>query len=341
MRDPVGPRVLFLQAGRVILDRAVLYLEESGCHVERQPAVSDSIVNPSIRNSDLIVVELSDPAFSPTSILAEIRSAKIKVPILFVAASQFQDKGVNFLGEEGVDFLVHPFSDQTLLFRIQKAVEGKRILDKVHKLQQEIRFRRNQDYIIGSSLKIQTLLGQILKVAGADLSVLISGETGTGKELVANAVHYNSPRADHPFVVINCAAIPGDLIENELFGHMKGGFTGADRSVKGLYEAAHGGTIFLDEIGELPVSVQSKLLRVIESGEFYKIGGSRIVRVDVRTLAATQRSLKDEMARGRFREDLYYRLNGFPIQVPSLREHREDIPQGRVYGSGPFGERFV
>ncbi|MBW3551405.1 MAG: sigma-54 dependent transcriptional regulator, partial [Proteobacteria bacterium] len=180
--------------------------------------------------------------------------------------------------------------------------------------------------IIGSNATLVEVFKKVEKVAGTDISVLITGETGTGKELIASEIHRRSPRAKGPFVVVNCGAIPENLLESELFGHVKGSFTGAARDHAGLFRAAHGGTLFLDEIGDMSLSAQAKVLRVLQDGVVTRIGGSKPVAVDVRVLAATNKNVEEEIAAGRFREDLYYRLNVVPIAVPALRERREDIP---------------
>ena len=186
--------------------------------------------------------------------------------------------------------------------------------------------RRKSDYIVGACAKIEELLTQTSIVAQNDVPVIIYGESGTGKELVARAIHYTGKRADRPFVVENCGAIPENLIENELFGHVKGAYTDARTDQKGLFEEAHGGTLFLDEIGELPVTLQVKFLRVLQDGEFKRIGSTRPIRVDVRVIAATNKDLIQAIAEKSFREDLFYRLNVIPVNIPPLRERKEDIP---------------
>jgi len=186
--------------------------------------------------------------------------------------------------------------------------------------------RRKSDYIVGSCPKIEELLTQISIVAQNDVPVIIYGESGTGKELVSRAIHYTGKRADRPFVVENCGAIPENLIENELFGHVKGAYTDARTDQKGLFEEAHGGTLFLDEIGELPTTTQVKFLRVLQDGEFKRIGSTRPIRVDVRVIAATNKDLIQAIADKSFREDLFYRLNVIPVHIPPLRERKEDIP---------------
>jgi formate hydrogenlyase transcriptional activator len=208
--------------------------------------------------------------------------------------------------------------------------EIQRLKDQLHAeniyLQQEIRLEHNFDEIIGHSQALKYLLFKVEQVAATETTILITGETGTGKELIARAIHQASPRNDRPLVKVNCAALPTHLIESELFGHEKGAFTGAIMKQIGRFELADGATIFLDEIGELPLELQPKLLRVLQEGEFERLGHPRTIRVNVRVIAATNRNLKAEMNAGRFRQDLYYRLNVYPLSVPPLREHPEDIP---------------
>src|SRR4051794_15086175 len=180
--------------------------------------------------------------------------------------------------------------------------------------------------LVGESSAIQNIFKTVEKVSQTDSTVLITGESGTGKELIARAIHENSPRATRPLVIVNCAAIPSDLLEAELFGHMKGAFTGATQNRQGRFEMAHGGTIFLDEVGELPLHLQVKLLRVLQMRQFEPVGSSRTIEVDVRIIAATNRDLEDAVQKREFREDLYYRLNVIPIKIPALRERKSDIP---------------
>ncbi|MCM2680457.1 nif-specific transcriptional activator NifA [Echinimonas agarilytica] len=195
------------------------------------------------------------------------------------------------------------------------------------RLQRKVRSNYNMDNMVGHTQPMRKVFDQIRLVSKWDSTVLIRGESGTGKELVANAIHYNSPRAKGPFVKLNCAALPDNLLESELFGHEKGAFTGAAKQRKGRFEAAHGGTLFLDEIGEISAAFQAKLLRVLQEGEFERLGGTQSLSVDVRIVAATNRHLEDDVRDGKFREDLYYRLNVMPIQLPTLRERIEDLPE--------------
>ena len=277
-------------------------------------------------NPHLIISEIRIGRSDWRILLSEIRACQLFIPTLLLVSMEAIDEVIEAMREGTEDFLLKPVDPKALLFRVKKVLETKNLRNELYNYQSELHFPRDQDYIVGTSQKIQALLGQILKVAITDAKVLITGETGTGKELIAKAVHYNSHRANKPFVKVNCSASPKQLMENQFFGHVKGSYTGADKTVKGLYEEADGGTIFLDEIADLPLALQGKLLKVLEYGEFQKVGGNDTVRVDVRNLAATNKDLRAEIKEGRFREDLFHRLNSFPIYAPPLRERKEDIP---------------
>ena len=266
----------------------------------------------------------SDPIWQ--ALLQEARSTHPFRPLIVFVTMETLSEAIEAIRFGAEDFLVEPVSPETLLLRIEKALKNQQLREKVETLSREIRFHRNQDSIVGASQKMQALLQLIVKVAVTDATVLITGETGSGKELVARAIHYNSKRAGHPFIIFNCSAIPEGLMEDQLFGHVRGAFSGADSETRGIFEQAHSGTLFLDEIGDLPDPLQAKLLRVLESGEFQKIGGEKSIQTHARILASTQKDLSEESQNGRFREDLFYRLNVFPISVPPLRERQNDIP---------------
>lgn len=224
------------------------------------------------------------------------------------------------------DYLTKPFKPDEILLVVKKAVDHLKLKEENTLLKQQLKSQNRIKNMVGTSERMLKVLDLIGKVAVTDSTILILGESGTGKELVAKALHYNSLRSQNPFVPVNCGAIPEELLESELFGHEKGAFTGAFRTRIGRFELAHGGSIFLDEISEMSPNLQVKLLRVIQEREFERVGGIKPIKADVRIIAATNRNLEDEVAQGRFREDLYYRLNVIPVHLPPLRERSEDIP---------------
>jgi len=224
------------------------------------------------------------------------------------------------------DYISKPFKPDEIILTLRKAEEREQLRRENKLLRKEVTKEYSFENIVSKNEKMQNMFDVIKKVAQYKSTVLISGESGTGKELVARALHYNSDRSQNPFIPVNCGAIPENLLESELFGHAKGAFTDAIRTKKGLFEEADGGTLFLDEIGELPLQLQVKLLRVLQEGEIRRIGESKPIQIDVRIVAATVKDLTKEVNEGRFREDLFYRLNVLPIHIPPLRERKEDIP---------------
>ncbi len=253
-------------------------------------------------------------------------------PVLVMSGHGTIDDAVRALHRGARDFLEKPVGQDRLLVSLNNALE----LDRLQRWNRDLRAELGLDgvdRIVGESAPIQRLKAQILRVAPSEGRVLLTGENGSGKELVARAIHTHSARASAPFVSINCGAVPAELIESELFGHEKGAFTGATQRHQGKFERADGGTLFLDEIGDMPAAMQVKLLRVLQTGELERVGGTQSLRVDVRVVAATHRDLEARIADDRFREDLYYRLNVVPLHVPPLRERREDVPM--------LAERFV
>lgn len=274
---------------------------------------------------DIVVLDVRLPDVNGISLIEDIQRLSDAQVIVMTAFGTIKD-AVQAMKLGAFDYITKPFSLDEFLLIVERAIEVKRLREENIRLRRDINRCYKLPNIIGESESMKRVFSLIEKVAASDITVLIMGESGTGKELVATTIHYQSRRRDGPLVKINCAAIPEGLIESELFGHEKGAFTGALKKKPGRFELATGGTIFLDEIGDLPLSAQAKLLRVLQDKTFERIGGTETIRVDVRIIAATNRNLKEEIKRGRFREDLFYRLNVIPLSIPPLRERKEDIP---------------
>ena len=275
---------------------------------------------------DLIITDIKMPKMSGIDILRESMALHPNTPVIMITAFASTEVAVEAMKLGAYDYITKPFNVDEIKIIIKNAIEKKSLFDENISLREELKGRYQFSNIVGKSDKIQKVFELIMKVANSRSTVLITGESGTGKELVARAIHHNSDRKDKPFVSISCGAIPETLLESELFGHQKGAFTGADSDKKGLFEVADGGTFFLDEVSEAPPSIQAKLLRVLQEKEFKRVGGVKDIKVDVRVIAATNKNLHKLIEEGKFREDLYYRLNVIPIELPPLRERKEDIP---------------
>jgi len=275
---------------------------------------------------DLVLLDIRMPKMDGITVLRKIKSTSPETVVIMITAYASADTAIKAMKEGAYDYITKPFKIDEIKLIIKNALEKKHLQKENILLKQVVRERYVFDNIIGQSPKMLALYDLLEKVAPTKTNVLITGESGTGKELVAKAIHFNSPRKEKPFVTLNCGAIPEALIESELFGHMKGAFTDAIATKKGLFEMADEGTIFLDEISELPLMMQVKLLRVLQNREFKRVGGTEDIHVDVRIIAATNKDLEKAVKEKRFREDLYYRLNVIQIKLPSLRERREDIP---------------
>jgi len=275
---------------------------------------------------DLVLTDVKMPGMGGIQLLEKIKKIKPDIPVIIMTAYGSVEKAVEAMHKGAYTFILKPFENQTLIAHIAKAISVYRIVQENSFLRDAIRSRYKFDNIIGKSKPMQELYELIKKVAPSNASVLIEGESGTGKELVAKSIHYNSLRRDKPIVSVNCSAFAETLLESELFGHEKGAFTGAVAMKKGRFEMADKGSLFLDEIGELPISLQVKLLRVLQEKTIERVGGILSIPVDFRLIAATNKNLEDEVKKGRFREDLYYRLNVVKAVIPPLRDRSEDIP---------------
>lgn len=274
---------------------------------------------------DVLVTDVRLPDIDGIDIIRQITRTNEAQVIVMTAFGTIKD-AVDAMKLGAFDYITKPFSLDEFLLLIQRALDVKRLKDENIRLKKDLSRCYCFPNIIGESEEMKKVFSLVEKVARSDSTVLILGESGTGKELIASTIHYQSKRKDKPLIRVNCAALPEGLIESELFGHEKGAFTGAIKRKAGRFELANGGTIFFDEIGDLPLSTQSKLLRVIQERTFERVGGTDTLNVDVRIIAATNRNLEDEVKKGNFREDLYYRLNVIPITLPPLRDRKEDIP---------------
>ena len=282
---------------------------------------------------DLVITDYRMDDMDGMQVLEAVKEKYADTDVILITAYGTIEIAVEAMKQGAVDFITKPFPPEALRLKIEKVLdyratrqERERLDEENRYLREEIGGRYNFGEIIGDSPQIKEILTAVAKVAPTDSSVLIYGESGTGKELVARAVHYQSTRQAASFVKVNCGALPRELVESELFGHEKGSFTGAVRQKKGKFELAAGGTIFLDEIGDIPLDIQVKLLRVLQEKQFDRVGGERTIEADVRVVAATNRPLKEMVAQGAFREDLFYRLEVIPLRLPALRERKGDIP---------------
>ncbi len=274
---------------------------------------------------DLLITDMKMPGTSGMQLLEESKKIKPDLPVIMMTAYGTIEMAVEAMKKRAYDYITKPFQNEELKLTVKKALENYRLIKENRLLSEALSDRYKYGKIIGKSKPMQEIYEMISKVARSKASVLITGPSGTGKELIAKAIHYGSPRKDRPFISVNCGALTETLLESELFGHEKGAFTGAVSMRKGRFELADGGTLFLDEVGDMPPPLQVKLLRVLQEMEFERVGGTKTIKVDVRVLSASNRNIKEVVAEGGFREDLFYRLNVINIEVPSLRERTEDI----------------
>jgi DNA-binding NtrC family response regulator len=273
----------------------------------------------------LIVTDLKMAEVSGMDVLRQAKVLSPETEVILLTGHGTIESAVEAMRLGAFDYVTKPFESTELLHRVEKALEHHQLIGEVRLLRRQIREQRGFGTLVGKSPEIQRVVELISRVAGTEATILIEGESGTGKELVARAIHSESPRAERPFVAINCGALPETLLESELFGHVKGAFTGATATKKGLFEEADHGTLFLDEIGDTSPATQIKLLRVLQEREIRRVGSNAPIKIDVRVLAATHRSLEELVRQGRFREDLFYRLNVVAIPLPPLRDRRDDI----------------
>ncbi|MFQ5536168.1 MAG: sigma-54-dependent transcriptional regulator [Gemmatimonadota bacterium] len=304
-----------------------LILSDAGYDVIQAEDGREGLATAEEQKPDLILCDVRMPRMDGLEFLRRYRESGGEALVLVMTAYGSMDLAVETLKAGAYDYLPKPFGADEVLLTVRKAEERERLRREVGRLRYEVREDRRFGEIVASSPAMRRALHVVAKAAPHDSPVLISGASGTGKELIARLVHQQSPRAEAPFVPVNCGGIPEQLLESEFFGYVRGAFTGADRDKEGLFEAAHGGTIFLDEVGELPASLQVKLLRVLQEGEVRRLGSTETKKMDVRVIAATNMDLEEAVEEGAFRKDLYYRLAVIPIHLPSLSSRREEIPE--------------
>ena len=300
-------------------------LSQDGYRVKRTQSGEEAFQLLKKIKFDLIISDLLLPGVSGIDILKQVKVDAPETSVILITGNASAETAVEAMKEGALDYISKPFNFERLRIQVTKALEKNRLVSENQYLRQQLHGRYRFDNIIGISQTMQQVFTRMEKVTATDSTILILGASGTGKELVAKAIHYNSPRCERPFVAINCGAIPADLLESELFGHVKGSFTSAVADKPGKFETANGGTLFLDEIGNMPLQLQMKLLRVLQEHEFERVGSSKRIRLDIRLISATNIDLQEQVRVGLFREDLYYRLNVIPIHLPPLRERRGDI----------------
>jgi len=322
----IPKRILIVDDEESFRHMLSVILIKEGYEVETASNGEEGLRKAAANPFDQILCDIRMPRMDGLGFLGEIKKSGIEATIIVMSAYGTADTAIEAMKLGAYDYVSKPFKPDEIILTLRKAEEREQLRRENQLLRKEVAKEYSFENIVSKNEKMQEIFEVIKKVSHYKSTVLITGESGTGKELVARALHYNSDRAQNPFVAVNCGAIPENLLESELFGHAKGAFTDAIRTKKGLFEEADGGTLFLDEIGELPGQLQVKLLRVLQDGQIRRIGESKPIQIDVRIVAATVKDLPKEVNEGRFREDLFYRLNVLPVHIPPLRERKEDIP---------------
>jgi DNA-binding NtrC family response regulator len=325
--SPTPAHVLVIDDEEIIREALDALLTRDGCVVRTAATAADGLARLADEDVDVVLLDLMLPDRSGLDVLDDIRRMDDKLPVVMVTAFGTIDTAVRATKQGAFHYFTKPFKNDDVLVVVRNAIERRRLERENLELRNRLKSGSHRfDQIIGGSTRMRSIFDLVARAAPSRTTVLVQGESGTGKELVAQACHRRSARSDKAFVTVNSGNLPPDLLESNLFGHVKGAFTGAVAAKKGLFELADRGTIFFDEIGNVPLDTQAKLLRVIQEREFMRLGGVDTIKVDVRIIAATNVDLRRAVADGRFREDLFYRLNVIPIQLPPLRERKEDIP---------------
>ena len=319
-------RILVVDDEQSMREFLEIFFRGDGYDVVTAGSVVEALTGLEHDDFDVVISDIQMPEQSGMKLLHYVKDHSPETVIIMITAFATAETAISAMKQGAYDYVTKPFKVDELRLVVEKALEKKLLSTENQRLRTELRTQSRSRTLVGTSRSMQALYDLISQVADTKTNVLVCGESGTGKELVAREIHDQSERRDQPFVAVNCGAIPENLLESELFGHVKGAFTGAVQSKEGLFETAHHGTLFLDEIGELPGPLQVKLLRVLQEKSLRRVGGTSDHQVDVRIVAATNRRLEEEVAASRFREDLYYRLNVIQIELPPLRDRSEDIP---------------
>ncbi len=320
-------RVLIVDDEQGMRDFLSIMLKKEGYAVAQAESAERAAEVSARSDFDLVISDISMPGQSGLEVLRQVKAANSDTPVIMITAYASTESAVEALKLGAYDYIIKPFDVEEMKIVVHKALEKRRLEHENRLLKRELKEKCGTDHLIGESASMKEMMDLVERIAPTNSTVLICGESGTGKELLARAIHARSQRADRPFVSINCGAMPGELLESELFGHTRGSFTGAVTSRKGLFEAGNGGTIFLDEIGDTSPAMQVKLLRVLQERRIRRVGGTDETEVDVRVLAATNQDLERMVRDKRFREDLYYRINVIQVRMPALRDKRDDIPR--------------
>ncbi|KAA0257148.1 sigma-54-dependent Fis family transcriptional regulator [Deferribacter autotrophicus] len=329
-------KILLIEDNVSLATLMKMMLEDAGYDVVHKDDGLEGLKTFEKDKFDIVITDIRLPGVDGYTILENIISKNTNIPIIIITAYGNIPDAVKAIKSGAFDYITKPFDNEEFLITVEKAAKYKMLKDENSNLKEILKNSFNVE-IIGKSNAMKKVLNLAETVAPTNAPVLLVGESGTGKELIAKKIHLLSSRADKPFIAINCAAIPENLFESELFGHKKGSFTGAHKDKKGKIAEANKGTIFLDEIGEMPLNIQAKILRFLQEGEIEPVGETKAIKVDVRVIAATNRDLKSLVDKGDFREDLFYRLNVFPINLPPLRERKEDIPELINYFKTKYG----
>ena len=322
----MSEKILVIDDDEIVRDLLAEHLGNQGYEVTVSKDKSQGLEVFKNERFEVVILDIVMPGMDGIELLKEIHKFNPRAVVILITAYGSIRNAVDAMKSGAFDYITKPFDLDDVTFAVKRGVDVSNLERENIELKRQLKNRYGFENIIGDSNAMQSVYNLVDKVAPTDSTVLILGESGTGKELISNIIHYNSERLNKPFVTVNCSAIPHDLLESELFGHEKGAFTGAISTKRGKFEMADHGTVFLDEIGDIDLSLQVKLLRVLQERAFERVGGTKTIKVDVRIIAATNKNLEEEVARGKFRQDLFYRLNVIPIQLPPLRERKGDIP---------------